>query len=110
MADRNLRDLLAPFGVSAPEINLGEMTLDSRKAAASDLFIAIKGHEVDGRHYIPQAIAQGVAAIIAEADGQADEGEIKYQHGIPVVYLHDLNHKLSQLAGEFYQHPSQKCA
>ncbi|KLN96552.1 UDP-N-acetylmuramoyl-L-alanyl-D-glutamate--2,6-diaminopimelate ligase [Moellerella wisconsensis] len=108
MADRNLRDLLAPFGVSAPEINLGEMTLDSRKAAASDLFIAIKGHEVDGRHYIPQAIAQGVAAIIAEADGQADEGEIKYQHGIPVVYLHDLNHKLSQLAGEFYQHPSQK--
>jgi UDP-N-acetylmuramoyl-L-alanyl-D-glutamate--2,6-diaminopimelate ligase len=43
------------------------MTLDSRVAASGDLFIAVQGHQADGRRYIPQAIAQGVAAIIAEA-------------------------------------------
>ncbi|MFP1496653.1 Mur ligase domain-containing protein [Escherichia coli] len=43
------------------------MTLDSRVAAAGDLFVAVVGHQADGRRYIPQAIAQGVAAIIAEA-------------------------------------------
>ncbi len=106
MVDRDLSDLLAPFGVSTPSIKLGEMTLDSRKAAASDLFIAVKGHQVDGRHYIPQAIAQGVSAIIAEAEGEAEEGEIRHIHGVPVIYLHDLNNKLSQLAGDFYQHPA----
>lgn len=78
MADRNLCDLLSPFGVSTASVSLREMTLDSRKAAAGDLFIAIKGHQSDGRHYISQAIAQGVAAVVAEAHGEAAEGEIRY--------------------------------
>lgn len=67
MADRNLRDLLAPWVPGAPERALREMTLDSRVAASGDLFVAVLGHQADGRRYIPQAIAQGVAAIIAEA-------------------------------------------
>ncbi|HCR4096590.1 TPA: UDP-N-acetylmuramoyl-L-alanyl-D-glutamate--2,6-diaminopimelate ligase [Providencia rettgeri] len=108
MADRNLCDLLSPFGVSIAPVSLREMTLDSRKAASGDLFIAIKGHQSDGRHYIPQAIAQGVSAVIAEAQGEAAEGEVRFIHGVPVIYLHDLNNRLSALAGEFYQHPSTK--
>ncbi|MFD1090699.1 UDP-N-acetylmuramoyl-L-alanyl-D-glutamate--2,6-diaminopimelate ligase [Providencia vermicola] len=108
MADRNLCDLLAPFGVSTTPISLREMTLDSRKAAAGDLFIAIKGHQSDGRHYIPQAIAQGVGAVIAEAQGEAEEGEVRFVHGVPVIYLNDLNNRLSALAGEFYDQPSAK--
>ncbi len=67
MADRNLRDLLAPWVPDAPSRALREMTLDSRVAAAGDLFVAV-GHQADGRRYIPQAIAQGVAAIIAEGE------------------------------------------
>ena len=62
MADRNLRDLLAPWVPDAPSRALREMTLDSRVAAAGDLFVAVVGHQADGRRYIPQAIAQGVAA------------------------------------------------
>ncbi|MDC9593704.1 UDP-N-acetylmuramoyl-L-alanyl-D-glutamate--2,6-diaminopimelate ligase [Xenorhabdus sp. IM139775] len=108
MADRNLRDLLAPWGVDTPELALREMTLDSRKAAAGDLFVAVQGHQTDGRKYIPQAIAQGVAAVIAEAKGKADNGTMQKMHGVPVIYLNDLNHKLSTLAGEFYQHPGNK--
>ncbi|CDG20330.1 UDP-N-acetylmuramoyl-L-alanyl-D-glutamate--2, 6-diaminopimelate ligase [Xenorhabdus poinarii G6] len=108
MADRNLRDLLAPWGVEAPELPLREMTLDSRKAAAGDLFVAVQGHQTDGRQYIPQAIAQGVAAVIAEAKGKADSGTMQKMHGVPVIYLDDLNRKLSMLAGEFYQHPGHQ--
>ncbi|WP_340619514.1 UDP-N-acetylmuramoyl-L-alanyl-D-glutamate--2,6-diaminopimelate ligase [Xenorhabdus siamensis] len=108
MEDRNLRDLLALWGVDAPELPLREMTLDSRKAAAGDLFVAVKGHQTDGRKYIPQAIAQGVTAVIAEAKGKADNGTIQEMHGVPVIYFDDLNNKLSKLAGEFYQHPGNK--
>ncbi|MBE8595734.1 UDP-N-acetylmuramoyl-L-alanyl-D-glutamate--2,6-diaminopimelate ligase [Xenorhabdus sp. BG5] len=108
MADRNLRDLLAPWGVDTPELPLREMTLDSRKAAAGDLFVAVQGHQTDGRKYIPQAIAQGVAAVIAEAKGKAENGTMQKMHGVPVIYLDDLNSKLSKLAGEFYQHPGNK--
>ncbi len=106
MADRNLRDLLAPWVPNVPERALREMTLDSRIAAAGDLFVAIMGHQADGRRYIPQAIAQGVAAVVAEADGEAQDGEIREMHGVPVIYLSQLNQRLSALAGRFYQEPS----
>ncbi|WP_226571899.1 UDP-N-acetylmuramoyl-L-alanyl-D-glutamate--2,6-diaminopimelate ligase [Mangrovibacter yixingensis] len=106
MADRNLRDLLVPWVSDAPARALREMTLDSRGAAAGDLFVAVVGHQADGRRYIPQAIAQGVAAVIAEAEGEAADGEIREMHGVPVVYLSQLDQRLSALAGRFYHEPS----
>jgi len=105
VADRNLRALLAPWVADAPERVLREMTLDSRVAAAGDLFVAIVGHAADGRRYIPQAIAQGVAAVIAEADGEAEDGTVRESHGVPVIYLSQLNQRLSALAGRFYHQP-----
>lgn len=107
MADRNLRDLLAPWVPTAPERALREMTLDSRVAASGDLFVAVVGHQADGRRYIPQAIAQGVAAVVAEAEGEASDGEICEMHGVPVIYLSQLHQRLSALAGRFYHEPSE---
>ncbi|WP_348943822.1 UDP-N-acetylmuramoyl-L-alanyl-D-glutamate--2,6-diaminopimelate ligase [Chitinibacter sp. FCG-7] len=42
---------------------------DSRKVKAGDVFIAYQGEYVDGRQYIDDAIANGAAAVIWEADG-----------------------------------------
>lgn len=108
MADRNLCDLLAPWVQDVPPRQLREMTLDSRVAAAGDLFVAVVGHSADGRRYIPQAIAQGVAAVVAEAEGEAADGAVREIHGVPVVYLSNLNQRLSALAGRFYQQPAEK--
>lgn len=106
MTDRNLRDLLASWVPDAPMLGLRDMILDSRQAAAGDLFVAIAGHQADGRDYIPQAIAQGVVAVIAEADGKANDGDIRAVHGVPVIYLSRLSKRLSALAGRFYHHPA----
>lgn len=108
MTDRNLRDLLAPWVPGAPARPLRDMTLDSRSAASGDLFIAVAGHHADGRRFIPQAIAQGVAAVIAEAEGEASDGDIREIHGVPVIYLAQLPQRLSALAGRFYQQPAEK--
>ena len=108
MTDRNLRDLLAPWVAGLPARTLNEMTLDSRVAAAGDLFVAIKGHAADGRRFIPQAIAQGVAAVIADAEGEAEDGSVVEMHGVPVIYLAQLSQRLSALAGRFYQQPGEK--
>ncbi len=92
-------------GARPPSRALRERTLDSRVAAAGDLFVAVVGHQADGRRYIPQAIAQGVAAIIAEAKDEATDGEIREMHGVPVIYLSQLNERLSALAGRFHHEP-----
>ncbi|CAJ0991247.1 UDP-N-acetylmuramoyl-L-alanyl-D-glutamate--2,6-diaminopimelate ligase [Pantoea sp. Nvir] len=107
MADRNLRDLLSIWVPNAPALPLKNMTLDSRKSATGDVFIAVTGHRADGRHFIPQAIARGVFAVIAEAEGAAMDGDIREINGVPVIYLEQLQQRLSALAGRFYGQPGE---
>ena len=42
------------------------ITTDSRETESGALFIALKGERFDGHDYIPQALARGASAVIAE--------------------------------------------
>ena len=42
--------------------------IDSRKVQKGDIFVAIKGHTVDGHDYIDKAIENGASKIICEKD------------------------------------------
>ncbi|CAD6508529.1 UDP-N-acetylmuramoyl-L-alanyl-D-glutamate--2,6-diaminopimelate ligase [Candidatus Profftia tarda] len=106
MLNRNLRALLAPWGVDVPDLFLREMTSDSRLVSAGDLFMAVVGHTIDARFYIPQAIHQGVAAVIAESYEKLGVQTIIQRDGIPIVYLHEIKKHLSRIAGIFYNHPA----
>lgn len=104
----NLHDLLSPWVPAAPRRAFKRMTLDSRIAAPEDLFFAVLGHQNDGRRYISNAINQGVSAVIAEANGQAEAGTIIEMHNVPIIYLSQLNKKLSAIAGRFYNQPAER--
>ena len=41
-------------------------TLDSRAVRSGMLFVAIKGEKVDGRDFIPAALAKGAAGVVEE--------------------------------------------
>ncbi|MBN6069380.1 UDP-N-acetylmuramoyl-L-alanyl-D-glutamate--2,6-diaminopimelate ligase [Aggregatibacter actinomycetemcomitans] len=100
--------LTALLGIDiAGDINLTEMTLDSRTAKAGCLFIAIKGHQTDGRQYIPQALQNGANAVIFEADSAQQHLQVHYEQGIPLIAFYRLSENLSRLADVFYQYPSK---
>ena len=44
------------------------VTADSRKVAPGSLFVALPGNVADGRAFIPQALSQGAAAVLAPSD------------------------------------------
>ena len=82
----------------AENVNLTEMTLDSRTAKAGCLFVAIKGHQTDGRQYIPQALQNGASAVIFEADSEAQHLQVRYEQQVPLIAFYRLSEHLSHLA------------
>ncbi len=46
-------------------LDIAGVTADSRQVAPGDLFVAVPGTRVDGRHFIRDAVARGAVAILA---------------------------------------------
>ena len=68
-AQVRLSDLLRRDVPADPMIT--GVTADSRKVAPGSLFVALPGTAADGRAFIPQALSQGAAAVLAPADTDA---------------------------------------
>lgn len=106
-----MKKLTALLGLNQPRlesIQLTQMCLDSREVTLGCLFVAIKGHAVDGRQFIAKAIAQGALAVLAECDEPAQHLHIEFQQDIPVISYFALSAHLSELADHFYDQPSQR--
>ena len=100
---KNLVDLLSLLDIELHHsMEITHLTLDSRDAIPGTLFIACKGTEKDGRHYMDDAISRGAVAILQEGDN-----EIQSYHDIPLISLRDLREDLSTLAAFFYDYPLQ---
>jgi UDP-N-acetylmuramoyl-L-alanyl-D-glutamate--2,6-diaminopimelate ligase len=68
-ASIKLSDLLRRDVPADPVIT--GVTADSRKVAPGSLFVALPGSAADGRAFIPQALSQGAAAVLAPSDTDA---------------------------------------
>ncbi|GAA0867877.1 UDP-N-acetylmuramoyl-L-alanyl-D-glutamate--2,6-diaminopimelate ligase [Brevundimonas basaltis] len=68
-ASIKLSDLLRRDVPADPMIT--GVTADSRKVAPGALFVALPGSAADGRAFIPQALSQGAAAVLAPVDTDA---------------------------------------
>lgn len=105
---QSIRPLLAKFGIDAPDIRVTAMTLDSREVSAHTAFIAVKGHSLDGREFIPQAISLGAPAIISQTDDVEAHGDVSMRGNSVIILFYDLQATLSSVAGAFYDYPANK--
>jgi len=79
------------------------LAADSRRCAPGVAFFAYPGERADGRRFIPDAIAQGAAAVLWEAGGFAWNPAWR----VPNVGVPGLRGAAGALAHEFYGRPSQ---
>ena len=56
----------ARFDPQFAGLELGGIAVDSRKVKPGDLFVAVPGTKSDGLSFVPQALAAGAAAVMAE--------------------------------------------
>ncbi len=72
---------------------------DSRQVKPGSVFVAIRGAQADGIRFVPQALANGAAAVIA-ASPPLDEKTVWVEVG-------DDRDALAQVAAAFYGHPTR---
>jgi UDP-N-acetylmuramoyl-L-alanyl-D-glutamate--2,6-diaminopimelate ligase len=88
----------------ALDVEVRGVTHDSRQAGPGWIFVALRGLKADGTAFAPQAMAQGAAAIVAEAASPAASSA----NDVPHVIVKDARLALALLAAEFHGHPSHR--
>ncbi len=81
------------------------LTTDSRRVRPGDAFIAWPGHALDGRQYVPQAIAAGARACLVEARGAEAFG---FGADESIAALADLKARAGEVASAFLGSPSDR--
>ncbi len=82
---------------------VADIAHDSRTVKPGSLFVAVRGFHSDGHRFIPQAVQQGAAAVIAEHQDAAAAAA-----GVPQIIVQDSREALALLAAQFYGRPSER--
>jgi UDP-N-acetylmuramoyl-L-alanyl-D-glutamate--2,6-diaminopimelate ligase len=98
--------LLPDYQTQLPATLVRGLALDSRQVNAGDCFLAVQGYQVDGRHFIKDALNAGASAILQ----QANSFSVDLQGEIPVVSVPHLDEQISAIAGRFFGSPSSQVA
>lgn len=113
----SLQDLLKGFvnnqGNNFKDVMIKGLSFDSRTIQDGYLFLAIKGESVNGIEFINNAIEQGAAAVLWDANAQADAIKLNWRKNsqgneIPIVALENLQGLAGEVASRFYNEPSTR--
>ena len=85
-------------------LGVRRMTVDSRAVRPGDTFVAYPGESRDGREYIAQAVHNGAASVLWDADGYAWNRRIK----VPNLGIAQLRSQAGVIASEIYGKPSAR--
>ncbi|MDR1512476.1 MAG: UDP-N-acetylmuramoyl-L-alanyl-D-glutamate--2,6-diaminopimelate ligase, partial [Propionibacteriaceae bacterium] len=80
------------------------VSLDSRRIAPGDLYVALPGARTHGARFAQAAVAQGAVAVLTDAEGAALIGPA----AVPVAVVSDLRAVLADLAAETEGHPADR--
>ena len=86
-----------------PQTNVLHLSMDSRTVQPGTVYIAIKGTNVDGHKYIPEAINRGALALIVE-----DRKKVPPSYEGAMAIVPDSRKALHELALRFYGESAQK--
>ena len=89
------------------DIDISNISSDSREIKENGLFVAVKGFDVDGHNYITSAIENGAIAVIASPD--IDKKILKeIVDKVTIIIAKDTRYALAICSCNFYGNPSRK--
>jgi UDP-N-acetylmuramoyl-L-alanyl-D-glutamate--2,6-diaminopimelate ligase len=105
-----LADLLSQVAVveihGKIDVDVVQISADSRTLKPGSLFVAISGSREDGVRFIPEAIKRGASAVVlsTESARQVDLDSVD----ATVIVVTDVRAAAADLAAKFFGHPSKE--
>ncbi|WP_343209980.1 UDP-N-acetylmuramoyl-L-alanyl-D-glutamate--2,6-diaminopimelate ligase [Anaerolentibacter hominis] len=85
----------------SPDTDITELVYDSRKVVPGSLFVCISGTAIDAHTFVPAAVSQGAAAIVAER-------EVDVPEGVALVVTPSTRKALAFLSAAYFGHPAKR--
>lgn len=105
VSSMKLNDLLFDVNVIESdvieELEIEDVSSDSRRCKENSLFVAIKGLHRNGNNHINSAIKNGAVAIVTDERNVA-------KLPVPVVLVDSSRHALARICSNYYNKPSKK--
>ena len=103
---KKLKEILykvAIEGISgSTDIDVTHISIDSRSTKSGNMYVAIKGTQVDGHEFIDQAISLGAKSIICEILPENLTSDVVF------IQVSDAREALAWTASNFYDNPSNQ--
>ena len=82
------------------DITVEKLVYDSRKVQSGDVFVCLKGYNVDAHKFAQSAADSGAAAVVL-----SDELDLK---GVTVIKVADTRAALAKLSANYFGHPAKE--
>ncbi|MBQ8917091.1 MAG: UDP-N-acetylmuramoyl-L-alanyl-D-glutamate--2,6-diaminopimelate ligase [Alistipes sp.] len=103
---RKLQTLLAASAVSEwhgpRDVQIAQLTYDSRSVEPGSCFFAVEGTQVDGHRFIASAIEHGAVAVVCR------HLPTECPEGVCFVVVEDVQRVMAEMAAAFYDYPSRE--
>lgn len=102
---RKLGELFQKTGVTLPagsaEMEVRQVSCDSRKVLPRSLFFALHGAKADGNAFVRDAVGRGAIAIASENPAPS-----ALPHGVTWIPVREERKALATVAANFFDHPA----
>ena len=83
------------------DIEITELTNDSRKVVEGSVFVCISGAVVDGHNFVADVVAKGATAVIVEKEVEAPEH-------VTVIKVEDTRYALALTSAAYFGYPADE--
>ena len=97
-----IKDYIPNINKKLGNIFFSGISFDSKKVKKDHIFFAIKGNNVDGNNFIPNAIEKGSKIIITEKKIK------KFQKGILFIHSKNIRKLLAEVSFKIYKKKTKK--
>jgi len=96
-----MAEVLSAIPIDMVNVTVSGITADSRHVTPGMLFVAVRGENSDGHHYIQEAVRRGCVAVLAEYVPSID-------CDVQLLTVPDTRSAMGHLAAAFYDFPARE--